>query len=77
MSLLSCWGLKSPSDTTAADKIAAKTARAEHEQKQIEKFESQLFTEKLSDSKKKKIYSNRKEAVKMRLYRKKNGLCGA
>ena len=74
MSLFSCWGLKSPSDTTAADKIAAKTARAEHEQKQIEKFESQLFTEKLSDSKKKKIYSNRKEAVKMRLYRKKNGL---
>ena len=49
MSLFSCWGLKgSPSDTTAADKIAAKTARAEHEQKQIEKFESQLFTEKLS-----------------------------
>ena len=31
MSLFSCWGLKSPSDTTAADKIAAKTARAEHE----------------------------------------------
>ena len=48
MSLLSCWGLKSPSDTTAAETTAAKAARADHEQKQIDKFEGRRVARRLT-----------------------------
>ena len=48
MSLLSCRGLKSPSDTTAAETTAAKAARADHEQKQIDKFEGRRVAKRLA-----------------------------